>query len=469
MRLLVAIASYGIGNDRYLFQLVSEYKSMSFDVDIVVISNLHKEVAPGVEVLVVDLAGKDPWSLPFAHKQLFAARLNDYDLFIYSEDDTLIREKNLQTFLELSAVLPDNEIPGFLRFERSPDSELNYPEIHGHFHWDPSSVRVRGNYTLAFFTNEHSACYVLTRHQLRRAIDSGGFLLKPYSRKYDLLCTAATDPYTQCGLQKLICVSQIDDFLIHHLPNKYCGTQFGVNDAEFRRQLRSLLEMPQNGHALRSLFNTETRLIAASYSKDYYEPVRQEITSSIPRGVRNILSVGCGSGATEAWLCGQGMRVAAIPLDPIIAGSAQSGGVELVPGDFATAREALIGKRFDCLLLSNVLHLVENPSGLLSELSTFLASDCSVAIMSVPNIQRLRALWGTIRCDRRFKGLGKYEDCGVHCTSPAIVQKWIENAGMKVQSTRPVHGKRELEIHSSTFGFMRNLLASEFITVATKG
>src|ERR1700722_17509997 len=193
MKTLVTIASYGTGNDRYLSQLVREYQSMSFDVDIVVLSNQRKEVGPGVEVVVVDLKGKNPWSLPFLHKDLFAARLEDYDLFIYSEDDTLIREKNIKAFLDVSAVLPENEIPGFLRFEEAPNGKLNYPEVHGHFHWDPSSVQIRGAYTLAFLTNEHSACYVLNRKQLRKAIDSRGYLVGPHSGKYDLLCSAATD------------------------------------------------------------------------------------------------------------------------------------------------------------------------------------------------------------------------------------------------------------------------------------
>src|SRR5208283_4799703 len=117
------------------------------------------------------------WCLPFAHKQIFADRLNTYDLFIYSEDDTLITEKNICAFLRVSAALPADEIPGFLRFEQTEDGSINYPEIHGHFHWDPQTVRSRSKYTLAFFTNEHSACYILTREQLRRAIASKGYLV----------------------------------------------------------------------------------------------------------------------------------------------------------------------------------------------------------------------------------------------------------------------------------------------------
>src|SRR5580704_16300293 len=85
-RLLVAIASYGNTNNKYLAQLIDEYKAMSFEVDIVVLTNLEKEVRAGVELQIVP-PGKNPWTLPFAHKKIFAERLEKYDLFIYTEDD----------------------------------------------------------------------------------------------------------------------------------------------------------------------------------------------------------------------------------------------------------------------------------------------------------------------------------------------------------------------------------------------
>ena len=44
MKMLVAIASYGTGNDDYLARLIREYHSMSFPVDIVVLSNVEKNL-----------------------------------------------------------------------------------------------------------------------------------------------------------------------------------------------------------------------------------------------------------------------------------------------------------------------------------------------------------------------------------------------------------------------------------------
>ena len=147
----------------------------SFHVDIVVLSNLKKQLGPDIEVLV-GLPNRDPWSLPFSHKKVFAERLQKYDIFVYSEDDILITEKHINAFLKVSAALHDDEIPGFIRIEKSSDGAINYPDFHAHFHWNVASVRSRGEYTLAHFTNEHAACYVLTRYQLSQAIEFGRLL-----------------------------------------------------------------------------------------------------------------------------------------------------------------------------------------------------------------------------------------------------------------------------------------------------
>ena len=114
MKVLVAIANYGSKNQAYLERLVNEYKSMSYDIDIVVLSNIPKELSPDIEVRV-GLPAKNPWSLPFRHKELFAERIDEYDLFIYSEDDTLIKQENIEAFVRVQEILSENEIAGFLR------------------------------------------------------------------------------------------------------------------------------------------------------------------------------------------------------------------------------------------------------------------------------------------------------------------------------------------------------------------
>jgi hypothetical protein len=95
MKVLVGIANYGTGNDHFLRRLIAEYQGMEYRVDVVVFSNVRKALDPWIE-LIVGLPNRNPWSLPFAHKQVFAERADEYELFIYSEDDTLITEHNIE-------------------------------------------------------------------------------------------------------------------------------------------------------------------------------------------------------------------------------------------------------------------------------------------------------------------------------------------------------------------------------------
>jgi 2-polyprenyl-3-methyl-5-hydroxy-6-metoxy-1,4-benzoquinol methylase len=465
MRILVAIASYGTRNDRYLAELIRRYRAMPYAVDIVVLSNIPKEVGSGVEVLV-GLPAKDPWSLPFGHKKLFADRVNDYDVFIYSEDDTPLSERNIEAFLRVSEILPEDEITGFMRSETERDGTRHFCDVFGPFHWDLSSVRKRAGYTFAFFTNEHSACYALTQKQLRKAISSGGFLVPPHAEKYDLLVTAATDPYTQCGFRKMLCVSHLEDFTVPHLPDKYIGI-YGVEAKDFLGQVQTLLSLNGDGKVL-PLFVPETKLKALGHSKDLYEPEREEVASLIPPHAKSVLSLGCGQGRMEAWLSRKGLQVTAVPLDPVISAGLKSADVELILGDFQSARKSLEGRKFDCLLCSYVLHLVPEPESVLALFSDLLNPGGS-AITLVPNCSRASTVRRNYRGNVPFQDLGDFNKTGVQLTSPEILRNWHRRSGLKVEKVIAKLPTRGAKVGRWTFGATDSLFASEFVAIGRKG
>jgi hypothetical protein len=239
MRILVAIANYGPYRFGYLDKVITTYQRMRHRVDVVVHSDRVKRVPPGTR-LVVGLPTPDPYSLAFAHKRLLSERQDEYDLFVYTEDDILISERNLEAFLEASAVLPEDEIAGLFRYERDSAGCLSFVDAHAPWDWVAGSVTVTGSYTFATFSNVHSGCYVLTQSQLQRVVRSGGYLVPPHDSFCGMRESAATDPYTRCGLTRRLCVSHLDSFLIHHLPNNYIGV-LGTEESEFRARLATLL------------------------------------------------------------------------------------------------------------------------------------------------------------------------------------------------------------------------------------
>ena len=455
MRILVGITNYGDGNRQYVERLIREYRTMSFDVDIVILSDRPKSFEGDVAVRV-GVPSEDPWSLGFAHKQLFAEQKDNYDLFIYSEDDTLITEANIRSFVEATAVVPFPRIVGFMRYEEDEDGKRYSSTVHSAFRWKPETVERFGPYTVAEFTNEHAAAYILTREQLRTAIDSGGFLVPPHKEFYDLLCTAATDPYTQCGMRKVVCISHLDDFLLHHMPNKYIG-KLGVPLAELQRQISALQQLKKN-RASNQLFPTEKSLLPLRrYDKQYYEPPPAYLAGLVD-DCDHVLSIGCGWGKTEQELQNKGLRVTAVPLDPVIAESARWRGISIVNlpsnGQQPTLNGAFSENGSGTLLLSNVLQHVADPQLLLDEAAHALSSTGRI-VGICPNFAHLRR-----RGHRRLLREQGYKETFLHPTDRRTLRRWFRVNNLKGRVSYVVAPKHK-SLSKYTLGLLDFLIAKD--------
>ena len=387
MRILVAIANYGFKNTEYLNRMIHEYRSMQCRIDVVVLSNVSKKFGPSIEV-IVGLPTKDPWSLPFGHKKVFADRLEGYDLFIYSEDDILITWENISCFLQVANVLPEDHISGFLRYELDSAGGKWYPDFVGPYHWLPTSVKKVEAITVAEFSNVHAACYVLTRDQLRKAISSGGYLVEPHQGRYDLLCSAATDPYTQCGLRKVICISHISGALVHHLSNRYAGT-LGVNEDDFNRQVVFMLSQGFQEKSRQTLFPTTKCIDNIRWDKEYFGGPNRDLLSMVSQNNKRILSVGCGFPSTETTLVQNNHIVTVMPLDSIIGTISTSRGIAVTEPNFEKAFHDLDGVLFDCIIFSDVLQHLKDPLDMLSRAVRLLTPDGEFLI-SIPNFRYLK-------------------------------------------------------------------------------
>jgi hypothetical protein len=449
MRILVAIANYGTKNARYAKNLIQEFQSMPFDVTIFLLSERPKSYGDDVTVMV-GLPTKDPWFVPFAHRRLFQEKVDEYDLFIYSEDDTLIQTSNVIAFLNATERLGENLIPGFVRYELDSDGRKSYPEVHGPYHWVPSSVKRMGEYAFARFTNEHSACYMLTQKQLRRAIASGGYALDPHQGRYDFMCSGGNDPYTQCGFTRVVCFSHLRDFELHHLSDAYVN-RGGLDEHRFGIEIEALSEILNQQRSDEELCNTEkSNFPVTKWDKDYHEPCRDDILRFVPKGVRDVLSVGCGWGATEAYLLGQGNRVTAIPLDSVIGKLAEARGISMLPPNLARALEIIDGHKFDAIILSEVLQHLQYPEDVLVRLGACLRGG-GLLVGSVPNLSVFRRLSGRL-LRRQWACLsGGFDKTNLNLTTRSKMKRWL-NKGK--------YSRAEAQYGDSTNGAKQSLTAS---------
>jgi len=439
-RLLVAIASYGEKNLPFLKQTISNYQQLTIadKVNVIVVTEAPKDL-PEIKQVVGLPDPKNPWTLPFAHKRIFAEEVENYDLFIYTEDDIEFTDDNLRAFLDITLALDEGEIAGFLRYELDAERNLFYPDVHAFFRWKPESVRTRGPHTIAEYTNEHAGLYVLTQEQLRRALASGGFLRPPGDGLYGLPETAATDPYTSCGMRKVLCISALDDFLVHHMPNRYITLGIGLEDRYFQPQLQALLAIRDDRHPASTLVtNTMTRLWHRRWSKDYYEPAYPELVKALPYEAETVLSVGCGAGATEKAMMDEGALVTALPLDSVIGALAHS--VQEIDVVYGTLEEGLMqienqyGK-FECILISNLLHLLPVPWELLEWCIKLLLPGGTLLLAGV-NLDPLPLFLRRHRHPAQYRGLEERRESGITILSTGEIRRFLKASGLSLGPVR---------------------------------
>ncbi len=464
-RVLVTIANHGSKNRVHCQHLIDTYLSMPYDVDVVVLSDVAKDYGPSVEVQV-GAPTDDPWSLPFAHRRLFIERQDRYDLFIYSEDDTEVRERHVELFLEASELLPADRILGFLRYEFGDDGEAYYSTAHHVYHWDPDSLIEANSRLYARYTNDHAGCYILNRQQLKTCIESGGFTVDPHKTHFDMLVSAATDPYTRCGLTRLVCISELFDYSLHHLPNAYVN-RIGVTRSDVEAQVTALEEQYRSGQPPQRLFQPTTAIKNqdSTWDKSYYEPLNHEIIDLVSSSARSMLSIGCDRGATERKLLEAGIDVAAIPIDSIIAACPARYGITTTSADLQSGLDELSGRRFDAILFNRSLAYFADPADVLDEVVPLLSSEGRIIVV-YDNREDVAYLRTFRRVHRKRVRAGGFEEAGVHWTDRSVVHRWLSDAGLIVGRTTYQPPERRRRLAARTGGRMDRWIGATAITTA---
>ncbi len=461
MKILVAIANYGYKNQEFVEKLIVSYQSMPAELDIVILSDVPKRFSKNVEV-VVGLPTKNPWSLPYAHKAVFADRKRCYDLFIYSEDDILITWRNIDAFLKADAILNENQCAGFLRFEVDENNKISFPDFLGPYHWIVGSIRRIKNETFAQFSNLHSACYILTQKQLYSAIESGGYLSKPATGKYDLLCSAATDPYSRCGLTKLIWISKISDFFVHHLSNRYVK-EYGISEDELFKQIDTIMDLKDKIQQ-RELIEPQKELNTYIYDKMYFNETDNDLLNIISPKERNILSIGCCSGTNEAILVNKNKKVTAIPVDAIVGALAKRKNINVLVPDLSEAFELIRDQVFECIVIDDLLHHFKDPIYILKKAVGFLKNGGRI-IISIPNFRSIRNIKRTFPYPifKRFD----YDKNKITALSVSQVEANLRKVGFVIiEKLYPVQEFKKFRV-PALFGLNEKLLSEKVYIIGT--
>ena len=245
-RILAVLVNYGEEQLSYLEQVVSTLKSFTkYEVTVVVNSNIPLEIQ-GIDLVnVVELENYQ--LLPLTCKQVLWHYRDEFDIFLFGENDHLFLEHHIDKYLEYVDILPENRIAGLIQYEENKTKKY-YPAYHAHYDWDYNSVEEHGGKKFAHFTNVHQATFILTKEQLLKIGEMYDFTQFFGHSGYSVKCKVNTDIYQFCGMKKMICISDFEDNLIHHLPNIYINGNAGraKQRSEEVRMLNALNKLLQN-------------------------------------------------------------------------------------------------------------------------------------------------------------------------------------------------------------------------------
>ncbi len=225
-KILAVLVNYGDEQLNYLQQVVNELKSFEkYKVTVFINSNIPLDMIEGVdEVNIIKL--DDYQLLPLTCKQVIWDYKDDFDIFLFGENDHLFKEHHIDKYLEYTSILPKNRIAGLIQYEENENGKY-YPAYHANYDWGYDSIEEYDGKIFAHFTNIHQATFILTQKQLHTIGEIHDFTKFFGNSHYSVKCKVNTDIYQFCGMKKMICISEFDDNLIHHLPNIYIEGEKG--------------------------------------------------------------------------------------------------------------------------------------------------------------------------------------------------------------------------------------------------
>lgn len=168
-----------------------------------------------------------------------------------------------------------------------------------------------------------------------------------------------------------------------------------------------------------------------------YDTDRRDMLHRVPSSSRTVLDVGCDTGRFGALLGSQPLReVRVFGVEPAEHGSAQLDGYEQVwRGTFPEAVPE--GRRFDCIVMNDVLEHMVDPWSALEKARTMLEPGGTI-VGSVPNVRHISVLHDlVVRGEFRYRSVGIMDIGHVRFFTASSIRTALVDAGLTVTD---VHG-----------------------------
>jgi 2-polyprenyl-3-methyl-5-hydroxy-6-metoxy-1,4-benzoquinol methylase len=162
--------------------------------------------------------------------------------------------------------------------------------------------------------------------------------------------------------------------------------------------------------------------------------------------------------------------VSAIEVDRRLACVAQKKGVDVIVGDIEAPLldGRLAGREFDLILCADVLEHLKDPVAALRRNMQLLKLGGEV-LVSVPNFQRLDAIWALVSGHWKREDAGLFDRTHLQITTESVVRGWFNECGLSLEKVRRNYwGRRYRWPAFLSLGLLRRYCAAQVLCVGRK-
>jgi SAM-dependent methyltransferase len=202
----------------------------------------------------------------------------------------------------------------------------------------------------------------------------------------------------------------------------------------------------------------------------YYDGLRKDILPLLPRNVEKVLDVGCGKGATLAYLkehnyCDIALGVELFPEAAEVA----IGKVDkLYEVNIETADLPIGNESVDVILCLDLLEHLINPEAVIEKLHKYLKPG-GVLIASLPNVRHVSVILPLLFLDKwSYADRGILDKTHLRFFVRGTAILLLESSGLTVDQVVAREGRKGKFISLVTFGLFQSFYTSQYLLRAKK-
>lgn len=202
----------------------------------------------------------------------------------------------------------------------------------------------------------------------------------------------------------------------------------------------------------------------------YYNQVRTEMLSFVPRSAKTILEVGCADGNFGALLKARNDAVVwGLELEPKVAELAARKLDKVITGSADESLAALPDHYFDCIVCNDVLEHLPFPETILFALKRIM-SPGAVLVGSIPNVRYFPVLLDLVwNADWKYTDDGVLDRTHLRFFTGKSLERFLKQTGyelLSIQGINPTPGIRARILRIVTFGRFSDCQFRQYAFVA---